>query len=107
MRSGTLKEVIKFYKEAGISDNYGGETPGEVLYWTTNAEVKPLKPKRDLETGQITQTAGYNIKARYREDKTPDLTMTIKYRGQNLIIQSVLIWDQEFKQYNIIALSNK
>lgn len=100
------RHKIEFYVSTNLPDGYGGTIPGEALFWSTYATVKPLKSSRDLEANQVVLKGGYEFLIRYRKDKTPSSNMTIHFKGRVFTIQGVVNIKQENREYSVIGMDS-
>lgn len=98
MISGQLNQRIEIYSNAVNRNAYGGTDPGNILYWSTNAEVKQLRSSRTLEANQLPMRMVFSFTVRYRRDKNIQNDMLLYWRGSWFIIQGY-IPDVVYNQY--------
>lgn len=80
--SGLINQRIEIYKYEDTDDGAGGVIPGEVLYWSTQAQVLQLKASRLLEANQERLKPVFKFDVRFRDDKFLIEDMIIKWRGE-------------------------
>lgn len=98
INTGELNQRIEIFRIGNVSDGSGGSIPGEELYWSTYAKVKPLSSRQVLESNQEELKDGFSFIVRYRKDKSITPEMFIKYRGGRLKIISAPV-DYVFKTW--------
>lgn len=84
----------------------GMSEPQEVIYWDTWGEITPIKAKRTLEAYQEELRGGFEIRCRFRPDKAVRKDMTVKYKGKDMVVHSVVNEDELSKELVIIAMRN-
>lgn len=98
VRTGLLKERVDIYTDGDIETPFGGTITGDVLYWSTWANVDPLSSSKTLLGNKETLSNGYIVTVRYRADKDVNRALKIQYRGRWLHLTS-LTNDLKDKQY--------
>lgn len=89
MNTGYINQRIEIYATDNIPQESGGTIPGMVLYWSTNATVKQLRTQRTAEANQDPLRMVYSFECRYRKDKSPQVDMYVKWRGQLFSITGI------------------
>lgn len=79
--TGLLDQKIEIYRNDSQPDNYGGSTPGQALYWSTNAKVKQLRTRRTTEANQSPLLQVFSFEIRYRTDRDIRNDDMIKWRN--------------------------
>lgn len=104
---GDKRERITIWRNQSVQVPGGGMSePVEVLYWDTWAQVKPIKAKRTLDAFQVELKGGFELKVRYRKDKEVTKDMTVKFRGKNLVVHSVINEGEMDTELTIIGMRN-
>lgn len=85
-KSADLTDEIKIYSQTIQDDGYGGGISVRSLYWSTYAEVKPLKPSHFLQANQEELFNVYRVSIRYRSDKTLLKDMQVVWKGMQFVI---------------------
>jgi len=102
INSGQLNQRIEIYASEDQDNGSGGTNPMSILYWSTNAQVLPLKSNRSLQANQELLKDGFKFTIRDRNDKTIHPYMQIKYRGSWLTIQSA-IPDYVYREFMVVT----
>jgi len=105
LNSGELNQRIDIYQNADTDNGSGGSIPGEVVYWATSAQVKPLRSLRTVQANQEELKPSFSFTVRNRNDKFVAEDMFLKWRGQVFTITSAEV-DFVYKEWlTIIAKS--
>lgn len=109
MQTGHINQNIDIYENDNVSDGYTGVSQAikETPYWSTWAEIKPLRSSRNLEANQTELKPVYNFKVRYRNDKNLLDNMVVKWRGTFFIIQGYIpdVVYQEYMSFDAIPFN--
>lgn len=85
-KSADLTDEIEIYSQTIQDDGYGGGISVRTLYWSTYAEVRPLKPSHFLQANQEELFNVYRVTIRYRSDKTLLKDMQVVWKGKQFVI---------------------
>lgn len=85
-KSADLTDEIKIYSQIIQDDGYGGGISVRSLYWSTYAEVRPLKPSHFLQANQEELFNVYRVTIRYRDDKELLKDMQVVWKGKQFVI---------------------
>lgn len=98
VRTGKLDQRVDIYTDGDIETPYGGTIIGDVLYWSTWADVEPLSSSKTLLGNKEVLSNGYVVTVRYRADKDINRSLKIVYKDRWLHLTS-LTDDLKGKQY--------
>lgn len=86
-----FRDRVSFTQAVLADDGKGGtKRSGTQTLLFANAKVEPLTSSRDLEANQENINQGYQVTIWEREGFTPDKSMRVVYRGQELTINSIV-----------------
>lgn len=97
-KSHDLSDQIKIYDHVLTPDGYGGTTQEDVLYWTTYADIRPLKSSNRLEANQQDLIQVYRVTIRYRNDKEIKKSMTVEWKDK-IFVNPTVIEDLSYGEY--------
>lgn len=85
--TGEYNQKIEIYSQSTTSNQFGGGTAVNNLYWSTNAKTFILESSRTLEANQQNLRMVVEFEVRARVDKEIYDDMLVKWRGQWFVIQ--------------------
>lgn len=86
--TGKFNQLIEIYKQINNTNEYGGGTDVNQLYWGTYANTEILRSSRTLEANQDNLRMIVRFEVRARIDKEIYNDMLVKWRGQWFVIQN-------------------
>ena len=99
LRPGAYNQKIEIYKQENQPSPDGGSYPVDVLYWSTNANVTPIRAAKSLQAMQEVLKPAMLFIIRYRTDKQISPDMRILWRGEWFSLLSTEI-DFIYKENN-------
>lgn len=89
--SGAINQKIEILSFEDVNDGSGGTIPQSLVYWATNAEVRPLRSARGLQANSEELKPAFEFTVRFRDDKNIDVDMQLRWRNELFVIQSAEI----------------
>lgn len=114
MITGSIRQKIEIYEPIRVKDGYGGNFDGQIVYWSTNAEVDQRSSNRlDGDTSMSSRQRKldpiYRFRIHYRNDKEITNDMIIKWRNNWFIIVGYTpdVVSQDFVEFMAVSYEIK
>lgn len=107
VNAGIFREKVSFYRFTPIPNSSGGSNgANEGFLWSCLAGVKQKTGVRGDENNHLVITKYYMVKIRKAKDRTPEIDMMIRYKGNDYLIMDISEPDELNLIWNLIIVKS-